>query len=463
MNHGSENAPNASSEAQGQVPDQEPTQEVELEPEVEPEVEPGREPEVRPAPELERDVAPQPQPQPEPHGVQARDTAAVDGEGDAVPPVDGRDDGEGAGAGDGEDDPAGTRVLTGLFGRVPAAGAEAVPEAEAGLDELALRRMLRGAVQDLAPSSGTLDHLHRAVPARRARRRQAVVGFAAAALLIGTAVPAFVHVARSDGDTGVNSAIAGHGEQAQGGSGEEPDEKPDGGKESGPADEVTDSGEGEPDVSASPSEDGATVPGPEAGGGGVVDAPRSEAAAVPGCGPGQLGVVSAESGAPGADGVVYGTFRISNVSATECSVSGDGSVGVQTTGAADPLRVQVVKHAAGDPAAGLPDPATEPGTVTLKPAMAYEVRFAWVPSDTCPVTEPTPTPTPTDDGAAGSTGDGTASEGTGTQFGGEDGGTMDGGIAVTHTPEAGSPSAQTTITNACAGTVYRTGVLPASQ
>ncbi|MGP3633417.1 hypothetical protein ACTU45_08605 [Streptomyces sp. 24-1644] len=443
MNHGSENTPEAPSSAssdgaedrgqsQGQAPDQEP------------ELEPER--------ELERDVAPQPEP--EPHSVQARDTAA---DGDSAAPA---PDGDSA---------ADTSVLTSLFGRGPASrpdadggpGADAGHDLDAGLDELALRRMLHGAVQDLEPSNGTLDHLHRAVPARRARRRQAVVGVAAAALLIGTAVPAFVHVARSDGETGVNSAIAGHGEQAQGGSGEEPGKEPGDDKEPGPADEVTDGGKGEPDASASPSSEGDDTPDPQ-GIGGVADTPRSEAAAVPSCGPGQLRVDSAEAGAPGADGTVYGTFRISNMSGEECSVSGDGSVGVQAMGAADPLKVQVVQHTAGDPASGLPDPSLEPGTVMLKPAMAYEVRFAWVPSDTCPETVPPPSPTPTD-GAGGSTGEGAASTGTEAQFGSEDGGTADGSIAVTHTPEAGSPSAQTTISNACAGTVYRTGVLTVSQ
>ncbi|WP_308460980.1 hypothetical protein [Streptomyces finlayi] len=421
--------------------------------------------------ELERDVAPQPEP--EPHSVQARD--AADDE-DSAPAVE-RDVPLSAGSADASS--AGTSVLTSLFGGKPVSGPEAdadagtdasararpdagaTPDAGAGLDELALRRLLRGAVQDLEPSSGTLDHLHRAVPARRARRRQAVVGVAAAALLIGTAVPAFVHVARSDGDNGVNSAIAGHGEQAQGGSGEEPAKEPWDDKEPGPADNVTDGDEGEPDVSESPSSGGdGDVPDPK-GNGGVADTPRSEAPAVSSCGPNQLSVVSAESGAPGADGTVYGTFRISNMSSTQCSVSGAGSVGVQAMGAADPLKVQVVRHTAGDPASGLPDPSLEPGVVMLKPSMAYEVRFAWVPSDTCPSTVPPPSPTPTD-GAGGTTGEDMASGGPEAQFAGEDGGTQDGGIVVTHTAEAGAPSLATTISNACAGTVYRTGVLAAS-
>ncbi|MFC9243206.1 hypothetical protein ACFT7S_03900 [Streptomyces sp. NPDC057136] len=424
MNHGSENTPDAHSDtpadgagdrgqAQGRAPEPEP--ERELEPELEPE--------------------------PDPHGVQARGTVA-----------------------DGDCASADTSVLTSLFGARPSTGTgtgSGSGDSGAALDELALRRMLQGVVQDLEPSDGTLDHLHRAVPARRARRRQAVVGVAAAALLIGTAVPAFVHVASSDGDTGVNSAIAGHGEQAQGGSGEEPGEEPGDDKEPGPADEVTDGGKGEADISASPSADGGDVPDPK-GIGGVADTPRSETAAMPSCGSGQLRVVSAESGDVDADGKVYGTFRISNVSGEGCSVGGDGSVGVQAMGAADPLKVQVVQHIAGDPADGLPDPSLEPGTVMLKPAMEYEVRFAWVPSDTCPTTGASPSPTPTD-GVGGSTGEGATPTDTEAQFGSEDGGTADGSIAVTHTPEPGSPTAQTTISNACAGTIYRTGALTVPQ
>ena len=68
-----------------------------------------------------------------------------------------------------------------------------------GSDELALRRLLHQAVQEIEPVDGTLEHLRRAVPARRARKRQAVVGMAAAALFIGTAVPALVHVSNSSG------------------------------------------------------------------------------------------------------------------------------------------------------------------------------------------------------------------------------------------------------------------------
>ncbi|MCX4796548.1 hypothetical protein OG497_21245 [Streptomyces sp. NBC_01242] len=337
----------------------------------------------------------------------------------------------------------------------------------ADMDEVALRRMLHGAVEHIEPGDGTLDLLQRAVPARRARRRQAAVGMAAAALLIGTAVPAFVHVANSDGSNAANPAIAGHGEQAQGGNGTERDSgtggKSDGGGSDGPAD----GGPNRPASTGSPSDGrGQDTDGGLAGG--VADPTASEAASQPDCDPGQLSVASAETGAASADGTVYGTFRIVNVSGTDCSVSSSGSVGFQAMGAADPAAITVVQHTAGDAASGLPDPSQEQGTVLLKPSMAYEVKFAWVPKDICPTAGGSPSPTPTG-GADGTGGATAAGPGTGgadgsadmnPQSGSEDGdGALDGSVAVTHTPEAGAPVAETKITNACAGTIYRTGVL----
>ncbi|MFD6279304.1 hypothetical protein ACFWFI_27615 [Streptomyces sp. NPDC060209] len=332
-----------------------------------------------------------------------------------------------------------------------------------GMDEVALRRMLQGAVQGLEPSDGTLDHLHRAVPARRAKRRQGVVGAAAAALLIGTAVPAFVHVANSDGSATANTAIAGHGQQAQGGSGEDAGGEADGGKTAGPANRQSEGAEGEAGTSAAPSQ--GSQPGAEnSGTTGLDDPPGSDKAATTACDPDQLGVASAESGAAGADGTVYGTFRIANVSGAACSVTSNGTVGFQAAGAADPLKITVVQHTTSDPASGLPDPSLEPGTVFLKPTMTYEVRFAWVPSNTCPTTGGSPSPTPTvgDGGGGEGTGSDAGTTDTAAQFGSADEGPADGSIAVTHTPEAGAPTAETTIANACAGTIYRTGVLDAS-
>lgn len=323
--------------------------------------------------------------------------------------------------------------------------------------------MLHGAVRDISPSEGTLDHLHRAVPARRARRRQAVVGAAAAALLIGTAVPAFVHVATSDGSSTARPAIAGHGEQAQGGNGEEPGPEEPGRRTVQPTERESEGGKGEaaPDPSPSRGEgsdpDGA-VEGEKS------DSPRVDYASLPVCDPGQLGVASASTDAPGADGTVYGSFRIANVSGTDCTVSSNGTVGFTALGAADSQKIVVVQHAAGDAAPGLPDPSQEPGTVLLKPAMAYEVRFAWVPTDTCPTVGPSPSPTPSADGAGGTEGEGPENQsGVDAQSLYEDGGTTaEGSVAVTHTPESGAPTAQTEIPNACSGTIYRTGVLATS-
>nr|WTB32703.1 hypothetical protein OG781_27385 [Streptomyces sp. NBC_00830] len=376
---------------------------------------------------------------------------------------------------DGGDDPAETERLAGLtalFGAVSGVGPGAGSGRGAGggsggfggsgsdLDEVALRRMLRGAVEGLEPGDGALDHLKRAVPARRARKRQAVVGMAAAALLIGTAVPAFVHVANSDGSSTANPAIAAHGEQAQGGlgadTGSEAGEKAGGGTVDGQGT----GGNGHPNSTSSPSDTGGQGTDDHAADGGAGPA-DSAAASMPVCDPGQLGVASAETGAAGADGTVYGSFRISNISGKDCSVTSSGTVDFQAMGAADPAKINVVEHTAGDAAAGLPDPSQEAGTVLLKPAMAYEVQFAWVPNDTCPTSGGSPTPTPTDGAAGTSDGPSDGTSQTDVQLGSEDGGTtLDGSVAVTHTAEPGAPVAEAKIPNACAGTIYRTGVLP---
>ncbi|MDQ1009404.1 hypothetical protein QFZ82_003889 [Streptomyces sp. V4I23] len=333
------------------------------------------------------------------------------------------------------------------------------PGAGLGGDEEALRRMLHGVVEDLEPSEGALDHLRRAVPARRARKRQALVGAAAAVLLIGTAVPAFVHVANSGGVDQANPVNAGHGEQAQGGTGNEP------GATGGDKDPLAPSkGAGQDPEVKDPT---SAAPGEQPGGGagdgasGEPVPPGSAGDTVPVCGGADLGVLSAETNPPDPDGKVYGTFRVANVSASDCTVGGGGAVVFQTAGAADQARINVVAHTSGDAAGGLPDPSAEQASLLLKPSSAYEVKFAWVPSDTCPSTA-SPDPSPTDGGSAGTgTSEGTSAENnTETQLASEDGATQDGSVTVTHIAEAGSPNAQATITNACAGTIYRTGLLP---
>ncbi|MFD3992071.1 hypothetical protein [Streptomyces sp. NPDC058583] len=354
-----------------------------------------------------------------------------------------------------------------------------------GDDELALRRLFQSAVSGLEPSLGSLEHLRRAVPARRARKRQAVVGAAAAAVLIGTAVPAFVHVASSGGVSAAGNPVnAGHGEEAQGGTGAETGIE--GGQSAAP-----------PASTVSPSQGAAdgTAGKPQRPGPGVSSASRQAAeearpGAFPACVAEQLGVSSAGAGGPDGEGKVHGTFRIANISDRVCIVEGSGVVGFEARGAADPARISVIRHTSGDGGSGLPDPSQEFSALALKPNGSYEVKFVWVPSETCPTTPTTPPPTvppsteppttpPTTDtpthgtgtpdpsGGTGSGGSGTdpgtgPDAGTAPQLLHEDGGPADGSVLVSHVAEPGGPSASATIPNACAGTIYRTGVLAGS-
>ncbi|MEV1019851.1 hypothetical protein [Streptomyces sp. NPDC050264] len=335
-------------------------------------------------------------------------------------------------------------------------------------DELGLRRMMRQAVAEIAPSdedeAEALEHLRRAVPARRARKRQAVVGAVAAGVFVAMAVPAVLHVTNS-GSAGDRPSIAGHSEATHGGT--------EAGKSAGGGGET---GGGSPSHTKGKGEDGKKgkdKDGKEKGAGGGASGgpgPASTAAASsPVCDANDLNDAVASVGQPDASGTVYGSFRISNGSAGNCTVDSPGSVVTLAEGAADPTKVSVVDHTAGDRATGLPDPSTEPGQLILEPGMAYEVRFAWVPSATCPSTGggtggtgggESPTPTPSQDNAGSSPATGTTDSGLSTQFGSED--SADGSVVVSHTAEPGAPSAAAKIPDACAGTVYRTGVLPAS-
>ncbi|MEU7211254.1 hypothetical protein AB0B06_22915 [Streptomyces sp. NPDC044989] len=339
----------------------------------------------------------------------------------------------------------------------------------AAVDEAALRAMMRRAVGEIEPSDGTLEHLRRAVPARRARKRQAFVGAAAAVLFLGTAVPALVHVSNSGG-AGADPSVAGNASQAQGGASQGKD--PAGGQSgiAGSGDTAEGKDKAGPKETPGGKESGA------AAGTSPTDVPSASSPAdVPACAPGSLGPAVASSAAPDSTGVVYGSFRVTNVSSDGCTVTGPGSVVTASLGAADAGRIGTARHAAGDAAAGLPDPSLEAPSLTLAPGAAYEVQFAWVPSETCPTTGgptgggtggPSPDPSPTGDTttSAGSS----AGGGGGGGGGGEAGpttqlvtadGPAEGSVSVTYTPEGGSGSATATVSNACVGTVYWTGLL----
>ncbi|MFF1275085.1 hypothetical protein ACFVZC_16960 [Streptomyces marokkonensis] len=329
-------------------------------------------------------------------------------------------------------------------------------------DELELRALLHQAVREVEPGDGTLDYLRRAVPARRARKRQALVGMAAAALFIGTAVPAAVHVSGSSGSDANPSAV-GHASQDQGGTGQ--DEDPGGGQSTagGSSDQVEGTGK---DDKKDEDGDGAST-GSGAGATEGADPSAGTSAEAPVCTAAQLGPAVASSAAPDSTGAVYGSFRVANVSVAGCTVDGPGVLSVTPQGAASAGKVSSTRHVAGDAAAGLPDPSLEAARLVLEPGAAYEVRFAWVPSETCPTPGETagggtggPSPDPTPTGAPTTTTGASAGTDTGTttQLVTEDGGT-DGSVAVTYTAPTGAGSATTTVSNACAGTVYWTGLL----
>ncbi|MEW1633293.1 hypothetical protein AB0469_04400 [Streptomyces sp. NPDC093801] len=370
----------------------------------------------------------------------------------------------------------------------------------AAADEQVLRSLFAGAVQGLEPSEGALERLRHAVPARRARKRQALLGAAVAVLLAGTAVPAALHLGDEDegGSAAGHSAMAGHGE-AQGprpGGAHADDSggaaRPHPAQPAGKGQDPTAGGTGErpsPQPGGSPS--GGVTAGPSGSGAPAAAAgngpqpPAGAAAAAPGCTADQLGVAGSAR-APEADGKVYGSFKVTNVSAKGCTVTGPDTVTAASVAhgppPAQPPGVTVTGHKAGDPASGLPDPSAEAPALLLQPKQAYEVLFAWVPSpQSCPAAPgPSATPRQQDgtaqspaarsDGAPANTAAGGAADtpaGAGDTAGGTQrpSGPVDpdpAGVAVSHAPATatGAPVTQTTIPQACGGTVYRTGLIP---
>ncbi|MEU5159135.1 hypothetical protein AB0G74_05920 [Streptomyces sp. NPDC020875] len=338
-----------------------------------------------------------------------------------------------------------------------------VPAFAAGPEpELDLGRLLQGAVGDLRPADGALDRLRTAVPARRARKRQLLIGAVAAVVLTGTAVPALLHVADAKSDNRTNTANAGH-------------ERPTGGNEGG-SPGTTGDREGPARPQPTPTKGKETTPGQRPGGpvGEPGGQPGVEGPGKPGgsgggeilsnpptCGNNQLMVVAEGAEAPDANGTVYGSFRIANRSDSPCVVNDDGDVSIGASGAADMAKLQVVEHVAGDAAPGLPDPSAELASALLKPGEAYEVKFAFVPGESCPTGNPSPDPTATE----GTTGGGAENpagpplaEGE-NQQGGNNPAPEGGTVYVQHVSQAGAAVAETVIDNVCAGTVYRTGVL----
>ncbi|MBO8194097.1 hypothetical protein ITI46_20885 [Streptomyces oryzae] len=342
-------------------------------------------------------------------------------------------------------------------------------ESELSSEEETLRELLKGSVRSIEPPADSLDrtleHLHRAVPARRAHRRQAMVGGVAAALVAVVGVPALFYggvVPGVGGDDHPVTAASTHGQTrgpdaGSGGNGGKGEDKHDGGK-------GEDQGKGDKGgADAHPSPSG----GPGDSGAGSDETLNASA---PTCGSEQLGGGSAQAGTPDSSGTVYGSFRVANVSRNACTVEGEGVVGASVQGSGGG-QVVVVDHTSGDPAPGLGDPAAARDEVVLRPGQAYVVKFAFVPSGGCS------SPSPQGGRYEGDTTGPSAGSGDGSADGGGDGGSTgtpgeaDGGggdpgggdtaVVVSHTPEGGEPVPGTRVPGGCgSGTIYRTGVIP---
>ncbi|MBL1095099.1 hypothetical protein [Streptomyces coffeae] len=343
-------------------------------------------------------------------------------------------------------------------------GAELGGTDSGGVGEEALRLLMHRAVDDLAPSPHSLEQLRRAVPVRRTRRRQALVGAVAAVVLGGAALPALVHVATTGGG-GANDRPANAGSshrtpgtaggQRGGGSGGQGTDRPSDRVETDKHDRRHGGKKDKPTEEDPKGDSGGTAPDPS----GTLNATS------PTCTRTQLSSGAGSAGSADAEGRVYGSFRVSNVSDRACTVEGSGAVNASAQGGADTSRIFVVDHTAGDAATDLPDPATQPGTLILQPGQAYEVRFAWIPASGggtsgCSTNGGTPSPDPTPPPDGSSPDDPGAGESGGTPGGEEPPAAS---VLVSHTPEAGDPAAgSVTVSGACAGTVYRTGLLAAS-
>ncbi|MER5862064.1 hypothetical protein [Kitasatospora sp. NPDC002040] len=315
--------------------------------------------------------------------------------------------------------------------------------------EHALRARLHRAVAEVQPDPTALPRLRSAVPRRRARHRSLWTGAAAAALLTVAVLPTLRGVQELDLSggpvdgptvTGATGATTVPRPSADGTARPNPPlssaTAAASGSQSGPSTEVTASGSL------------AGVPG----------TPTAGTGPAPGCGQADLGQGSSHLEAADADGRVYGWFRVVNTSGRACELIGGGQL------VTDSAKVRVVAHTAGGPASGLADPVAG-GPLLLAPMKGYQVRFGWVPDGSCPGAEnaksraamaalpgpsgsaapseaPGSDPSPTPAQSPEPTPSPTAAPTT---------------VTLTHTPDPGGRPVVATLSNACTGTVYRTG------
>ncbi|QMU67139.1 hypothetical protein [Streptacidiphilus sp. P02-A3a] len=400
-------------------------------------------------------------------------------------PADGRRPDSGTDSGPASGSPAGRQPDSGQPGSGrPASGrpAEGYPADSRPADatqnavvlspgESELRDLLHRSVSGLEPAAGSLDALRRAVPQRRARRRR--YSGAATALVLGVLGGLALHSLAGVGSL-TEGSQAGPGYQnaatastaPSGGASPSADapttypQQPDGAGAGWAT--ASRSGAAEPSGAVSGSRSGSAVPWVSPSG--LPDAGTVGAGAAAECTRAQLGAGAATVGAPGADGTVYGSFQVANVSQSTCQVSLPGTVSVLAVSGTTANRIAVVQHSAADPATQLPTPAATPGPVLLAPGQAYVVDFAWVPAtgaeasacadDSAPSSPTTESSAPsgTSAGAAGS-----APPGEGTAPTISPPSTGEPTVTIAHTPGAGDPlAASAVLPGACSGTVYDT-------
>lgn len=318
-------------------------------------------------------------------------------------------------------------------------------------EEDVLRRLLRDSVQNVQPTPDALDRLRRAVPARRAHRRQIMIGVAASVLLAVTAIPSVVHTA-----TTASGSTSRPDSQTSGQPGRDSNDTDSSTPTRGPGAEAASGSQGKGDSKGAGSEK--SVPPSTSRSHGSTqgsDPSRTLSANPPSCLAGQFGQPSAMVGAAEADGKIYGTFQVVNVSMDPCLVSDTGKLSVLTRGSADSSRIQILPHTVGDGATALPNGADQP--LVLNPGTSFVVRFGWVPDSGtggCVTTSGSdPGGGAATSGRANGAGDGGAAPEEPT---GDSGEPASGTVLVTYTPDAGVASATGELDHVCAGTVYHT-------
>ncbi|MFI6445041.1 hypothetical protein [Kitasatospora sp. NPDC050543] len=346
-----------------------------------------------------------------------------------------------------EDQGARSRPGEGTPGRSGAPGEPGEPGDELlSSEEWVVRELMRRAVADVQPDPAALAHIRRSVPRRRAVRRGAWTGAAAAALATVGLLPAVLpvlhdgdHLGLSGRPGSVGTAGGAPGEQSAvsavtGGTSQGRPASP---RPSGTgADASGTAASPGPETAPTPRTPSAASGSASTAGGGVTagsTAPDSvtgtAAGPVPRCDSNDLGQGSAYVGAADGQGAVYGYFSVINVSGRSCALGGPGAVLVSaTTGTAARDRVRIVDHTAGDPAVGLPDPAraTAAGTASglgtaesvlvLPPQGGYRVQFGWLPDGGSCQSPPVTSPASASPSAStGPSGSGTAGPGPSTR------------------------------------------------